>query len=182
MTKRLEKEDPQSCWNKAKEDELMFILLERDICMADTIRYWVERRIKTDKNKPGDPQIKEALNLAEYVANNLDLKQKEQTLPNSNLGVEGIVAYRNNQPYVLIFHDKKRIAQLSIAEAHKVALDILTQAARMEADAMIHKFFDKENFPPDAGIALMLEFRKFRLKLDEDYVEGTITTPSGDLQ
>jgi hypothetical protein len=67
-----------------------------------------------------------------------------------------------------------------MAQARNFAMDILQMCARTEADAMIHKFFSDEKFPPAAAANLMLEFRLFRHALDSEPVERTIHTPSGD--
>ena len=61
MRKRDEIALPQSCWNKAKESEILFVLLERDEAMAETIRFWAAKRIEKGLNADGDPQIVEAL-------------------------------------------------------------------------------------------------------------------------
>lgn len=80
--------------------------------------------------------------------------------------VVGIVAVRNKKPYVQISKGDKIICQLSSAEAFNFARDIMQQIARVEADAMILKFFDKQQYPSGAGAALMVEFRNFRADLD----------------
>lgn len=49
MIKRSELADPNSCLNKAADDELLFVLIGRDEDMADTIRYWTRRRIRRGK-------------------------------------------------------------------------------------------------------------------------------------
>ena len=64
MTKREELENPNSCFNKARDDELMFVLLERDVASPDTIIDWINRRIRMGKNKIDDAQVKEAVGLA----------------------------------------------------------------------------------------------------------------------
>lgn len=64
MIKTQELSDPKSCLNKARPDERVFVLLARDECAPDAIRYWAERRIATGKNQPFDPQIIEALECA----------------------------------------------------------------------------------------------------------------------
>lgn len=64
MIKREELTNPASCMSRAKDDEMTFVLLGRDAAAAETIRYWVRRRIKLGKNKPDDPQIEEALDCA----------------------------------------------------------------------------------------------------------------------
>lgn len=82
--------------------------------------------------------------------------------------VNGIVAARNKKPYVQLSTEKGVMAQFSMSEARQVASDILTMAARTEADAMLLKFFDKQEFPEEAGAALMVAFRDFRAELDSE--------------
>lgn len=84
--------------------------------------------------------------------------------------VSGMVAYRDKRPYVQLSIDG-RLVQMTVAEARNVAQDILTQVSRAEADAMIHRFFEKQQFPEGAGAALMQEFREFRSELDREQVE-----------
>jgi hypothetical protein len=60
MLKRNELADPASCWNRAKDDEMTFILLGRDIAAPATIRAWIDERIRLGKNAAGDAQILEA--------------------------------------------------------------------------------------------------------------------------
>jgi hypothetical protein len=90
--------------------------------------------------------------------------------------VDGIVAARNHEPYVrLIVNGEK--AQLTIAEATKVARDLLQMAARTEADAIILKFFSDQKFPFPAAAAIMHQFREFRLAQDEKAVQQTVVDP-----
>ena len=67
MLKRDEISDPQSCFNKARSDERVFVLLERDIAAPCAIREWAMKRVELGKNKATDPQIKEALNCADKM-------------------------------------------------------------------------------------------------------------------
>ena len=67
MIKREELTDPASCMSRAHYDEMTFVLLGRDIAAAATIRYWIGVRISLGKNIPADPQIQEALNVAEQI-------------------------------------------------------------------------------------------------------------------
>jgi hypothetical protein len=100
-------------------------------------------------------------------------------LPNAgdtHIFVDGIVSARNNKPYVRITVNGEK-AQLTIAEAHKIANDLLKIAARTEADAMILQFFDHHELPAGAGAALMMEFRYFRERQDTKPVEETTTDP-----
>ena len=97
----------------------------------------------------------------------------------SRIEVDGIVAVRDKKPYVRLHADGKIIAQLSMAEARDVALNLLQQCSRGEADAMIWRFFDKSDFPPEAAAALMVDFREFRLRLDCEPVGRTVRDPDG---
>lgn len=81
-------------------------------------------------------------------------------------------------PYVqLLDGDSRVIAQFSMAEARNIAHNILTMCARTEADAMIHKFFNKNNYPEGAANALMGDFREFRSQLDAEPIETAERIP-----
>jgi hypothetical protein len=67
MKKCIEISDPTSCWNKAKDEELVFVLLGRDAAAPAAIEAWCAERIRLGKNKPGDEQIGEARSLAEIM-------------------------------------------------------------------------------------------------------------------
>lgn len=64
MRKRDELTDLNSCFNKADDSELMFVLLDRDAAAPETIRFWAAKRVKLGLNKWGDPKIVEAVRLA----------------------------------------------------------------------------------------------------------------------
>lgn len=64
MLKRDELSDPNSCMNRAKDDELTFVLLGRDAAAPIAIRAWCLERIRLGKNEPGDEQIQEAMQCA----------------------------------------------------------------------------------------------------------------------
>jgi hypothetical protein len=68
MLKRVELSDPNSCLNRARDDELLFVLLGRDLDTPDTIMEWIAKRIRRGKNKPGDAQIQEAFQIARTLA------------------------------------------------------------------------------------------------------------------
>lgn len=91
--------------------------------------------------------------------------------------VNGIVSDRDKQPYVQLSNEKGMIAQLSMSQARKIAMDILVMASRSEADAMILKFFSAREFPEDAAGALLVLFRDFRHELDMEKVEGHCQDP-----
>ena len=85
--------------------------------------------------------------------------------------VNGIVAQRDKQPYIQLSNENGMLGQFTMAEARNVANDILTMCARTEADAMIMKFFDTNDFPENAAAVLMQNFRDFRANLDDEEVE-----------
>jgi hypothetical protein len=60
MKKIEEIRNPDSCFNKAYNEELIFVLLERDPAAAVTIEAWITARITLGKNSADDAQIKEA--------------------------------------------------------------------------------------------------------------------------
>jgi hypothetical protein len=60
VIKREELSNPRSCMSKAREDEMTFVLLERDAAAPNTIRFWVKERLRLGKNQRGDSQIEEA--------------------------------------------------------------------------------------------------------------------------
>lgn len=60
MKKRDELSRDGSCLNRARDDEMIFVLLERDESAPDAIRAWIESRIRKGKNNPGDAQIMDA--------------------------------------------------------------------------------------------------------------------------
>ena len=67
MQKHDERRLANTCWNRAADDEQVFVLLGRDPAMPLTIRAWVNLRIMLGKNTADDPQIIEALALAESL-------------------------------------------------------------------------------------------------------------------
>lgn len=87
---------------------------------------------------------------------------------NDPLWVQGIVANRDRLPYIVISKGMDSIGQMTMAEARQFANDILVMASRTEADAMMLKFFDRADFPEEAGVALMQNFRDFRAELDKE--------------
>lgn len=93
------------------------------------------------------------------------------TEPAEHLWVNGVVAVRDNMPYIQLSNENGMVAQLTMAQAQQVARDILVMAARTEMDAMVLKFFSKQEFPPGAGAALMMELRDFRAEQDAEEVE-----------
>lgn len=57
----------KSCLNKAKSNELIFVLLGHDPASPFAIEQWCEERVRLGKNKADDDQIIEALLVAESM-------------------------------------------------------------------------------------------------------------------
>lgn len=70
MRKCDELSDPESCLNKARDDELLFVLLERDPSAAGTILWWCDERIRCGLNREGDSKIEDARLLAAAILQN----------------------------------------------------------------------------------------------------------------
>ena len=76
MRKCDELTDPNSCFNKARPGERLFVLLCRDQASPGTIRYWVGERIEMGLNRPEDAQIREALECARKME-----EERESEIP-----------------------------------------------------------------------------------------------------
>ncbi len=77
MIKSEELSNPNSCLNKAKDDEILFVLLDRDLAFADTVRYWIEKRIQFGLNKREDLKMIEAANCVQKV-----LRKQQERIKN----------------------------------------------------------------------------------------------------
>ena len=64
MRKAKELSDPKSCMNRARPDEMTFVLLGRDVAAPAAIRAWIAERVRLGKNNYNDVQIVEALDCA----------------------------------------------------------------------------------------------------------------------
>ncbi|HSX22323.1 MAG TPA: hypothetical protein VLE97_06060 [Gaiellaceae bacterium] len=67
MIKRDEIEHPESCLNKAGDNERLFVLRACDAAAPFAIRAWVNERVRLGKNTPDDDQIREALDCADRM-------------------------------------------------------------------------------------------------------------------
>jgi len=67
MRKIQELHDPASCMSRAKDTEMTFVLLGRDLVAPAVIREWCRLRCLHGKNTPQDPQITEALECARIM-------------------------------------------------------------------------------------------------------------------
>ena len=67
MLKTEELADPNSCINKAANDEPVFVLRAHDPVFSKVVRFWVMERVLIGKNTIEDPEIIEANELQRYV-------------------------------------------------------------------------------------------------------------------
>lgn len=75
MRKTEEIANPESCLSRARPDEMVFVLLERDAAAPHAIREWIKRRIELGKNTPQDEQIREAKACAKYMEATTDKRK-----------------------------------------------------------------------------------------------------------
>ena len=69
MIKREELSNPNSCMSRARDDEMTFVLLGRDVAAPAAIRVWINERIRLGKNCSTDLQIMEAKCCVRVMAN-----------------------------------------------------------------------------------------------------------------
>lgn len=81
MLKKNELIQVDSCFNRAKMHERIFVLLERDEAAPLAIRVWAQYRITSGKNKPDDDQILEALACADGMDKRFTCPKCEWTGP-----------------------------------------------------------------------------------------------------
>ncbi len=67
MLKIDEANNDDSCFNRAKDDEHIFVLLARDSAAPATVRFWANERIRIGKNQFHDRQIQEAFECARLM-------------------------------------------------------------------------------------------------------------------
>jgi len=67
MRKSEELSNPNSCMSKARDTEMVFVLLARDPAAPVAIEAWARARVDLGKNKADDPQIKEAMKCIEIM-------------------------------------------------------------------------------------------------------------------
>ena len=77
MIKSKELTDPNSCLNRAADDEIIFVLLERDVATPHAITEWGKERVLRGKNQPDDAQIMEALECAAVIAKRHNLADND---------------------------------------------------------------------------------------------------------
>ena len=80
MIKRDEIEYESSCFNKARDDERVFVLLARDPAAPVAIRAWVAERLRIGKNSITDAQVIEALDCASRMEREREeVRARQQT-------------------------------------------------------------------------------------------------------
>jgi hypothetical protein len=89
----------------------------------------------------------------------------------SKLWISGVIAVRDQKPYIQFSTEKGMMAQLSISAAQHVAMYILQIAASIKTDTMLLKFFNNSRVPRESAVNLMKEFREFRAELDMEEAE-----------
>jgi hypothetical protein len=67
VRKNQEALNPNSCLNRAYENEMLFILMGRDPAAPVAIRAWIAERIRLLRNRPTDQQIIDAVACAEIM-------------------------------------------------------------------------------------------------------------------
>jgi len=95
VIKRDEIEDTESCFNKAGDGERLFILLARDPAAPVAIRAWIAERIRLGKNKPDDPQIREAhecAKLMEIERSEIESARRQESMRWAEICERGTVA------------------------------------------------------------------------------------------
>jgi len=98
MLKHNEIESPESCFNKAQDNERLFVLLARDPAAPVAIRAWIAERIRLTKNKPGDEQIREAYECASLMEfERPEIEASRRTVP---AWVEGMYGLRGLPPSI----------------------------------------------------------------------------------
>lgn len=68
MRKFDERHDPGSCFNKALEGEVVFVLLARDAAAPAAIEAWAQTRIALGLNVDSDKKIEDAHKCAREMA------------------------------------------------------------------------------------------------------------------
>lgn len=81
MTKRENIDDPNSCWNKAADDEILFILRDKDLTFIPVLLFWVHMRIFMDIDLATSPKLTGALEIVDKVREKRRKVIKEKKCP-----------------------------------------------------------------------------------------------------
>lgn len=108
MRKRDELALPNSCLNKARDDEWLFVIIGRDEAAPATIMKWIEERIRLGLNRPGDDQLVDAANVADAIqaelTYRLTFKQAVRLCRDGKTKIRRR-SWRNRQAYLVIAQD-----------------------------------------------------------------------------
>ncbi len=134
MKKSEELQDPNSCWNRARDDEHVFPILDRDVTMPATIRFWTQERMRQGRNEYSDSQIQEALQLAKSI-------ERERLGPD---WFGPVVSDGNRQDildqivmsYILMPHSSR------VAMCHALACDITQAGLDQDQAKMLQKLLE----------------------------------------
>jgi hypothetical protein len=85
MLKSEELKNPESCLNKARSYEMIFVLLGRDVATPAAIRAWTNKRIEMGKNTWGDAQIIEAEQCATFIEQSLGVSARPAAAPSGEV-------------------------------------------------------------------------------------------------
>jgi hypothetical protein len=127
MLKRDELSKRESCLNRAKDDEMIFVLIGRDVAAPEAIRAWCRQRIALEKNKPNDFQLVKALSVARYMAENREPKAS-YSLHEQGLNIRKMLLdeadlmeqnFRDNSARVLRRSEAALRVAIEIAEAYE---------------------------------------------------------------
>lgn len=64
-----------SCWNRADNDEPVFVLLGRDRAAPLVVREWIKLRVMSGKNTMEDKQIQDALSIIHKMTDYADYRR-----------------------------------------------------------------------------------------------------------
>jgi hypothetical protein len=84
----------------------------------------------------------------------------------SDLWVLGGVCPKDKKPYIEVSEGGTLVLQLSSQDARRIAHDLLEQAARAEADAMIYSYCGTLKMTDEAATHVLRGFRDYRAELD----------------
>lgn len=146
MLKSQELAFPNSCLNRARDDEHIFILLQRDVAAATAIRAWAAERVRLRKNLRSDAQIISALDDALlYFLPSVEAKEGEARSSSFLLQKMGILTAEEID--IELYRAERHGARFaSLHEAYAVLLeeldevwDICRQKRSLRDPAALHK-------------------------------------------
>lgn len=72
MRKKCEAEDPGSCWNKAADEELIFVLRGTDVASLSAVWSWINERVNRGLDQVVDHKIIDAIGWIEVAMYELE--------------------------------------------------------------------------------------------------------------